>query len=152
MTHEQCAVCSGRGRECEHCDGHGETGHPRRFTRARLAELQAAKLPRLAWADLLKWSRDTPPPEKDAADLTEYFSQFVKSPGRCVCCEQPFTAGILDFRSDASRLEWGMTNGEAHCDFCRYPYRVLHRNAGPISLWAHGLPYHPEDLSFPEKK
>lgn len=152
-AHERCAPCGGSGRlnraECERCDGYGETGHPRKFTRTRLAEMQAEKLPRLVWSDMMSFrgGTDEPPPEADVAALRDYFAQFTPSTGRCPCCLQRYARGMLDF-FDVVRLEWGIAHGEAHCSGCRYPYRVLHRKVGPIASWQHGLAYHPDDLSF----
>lgn len=100
-------------------------------------------------------------PEMEAA-VDKYFAQFIQlefkedSERACPCCQSKFGAnGIVGFLMAGAEghatLEWGLGHGEATCSKCCYPYRVYHRDIGPIKFLNIGLPYHPDELTANEK-
>ena len=123
----------------------------------QLETMKAAQLPRLDWRTLVASGADELSAD-DTSALDDYFKQFIQlefkedSECKCPCCQSNFGKnGIVSFlMADAegyATLEWGIANGEAACSKCRYPYRVYHRDVGPIKFLNIGLPYHPDELS-----
>lgn len=122
-----------------------------------LQVMKAAHLPRMNWRTMVSAGADQLSAE-DAAALDSYFQQFIQldftenTERVCPCCQSKFGSnGIVSFLMAGAEghatLEWGIANGEATCSKCRYPYRVYHRDVGPIKFLNVGLPYHPDELS-----
>lgn len=133
------------------------------MTRERLAELQAAMLPRVHWGDVFAEGDARKLAVKEAIDLDDYFHAFTMMPvvdgeATCVCCSSKFLGGIKGFMlagaDGNATLEWGIAHGEAFCSVCDYPYRVLHYDIGGkgddaiIRKLTFSLPYHPDELHF----
>lgn len=121
-----------------------------------LATMQAANLPRLDWRTMLKGDLDKLSSE-DVAALDTYFQHFIQldftddPEHRCPCCQSSFGKdGLVGwFMAGAdghATLEWDIAHGEAFCSRCKYPFRVYHRDVGPIKFLNLGLPYHPDEL------
>lgn len=124
--------------------------------KTELASMKAASLPRLDWRTMVSSGADELSPE-DSVALDEYFKQFIQleikedAERKCPCCQSKFGKnGIVSFlmagADGYATLEWGIANGEAACSKCGYPFRVYHRNVGPIKFLSVGLPYHPDEL------
>ena len=123
----------------------------------QLTTMKAANLPRLDWRTMVSSGAGQLEAE-DVATLDKYFAQFIQlefeedSERMCPCCQSKFGAnGIISFLMAGAEghatLEWGLANGEATCSKCHYPYRVYHRDVGPIKFLNIGLPYHPDELT-----
>ena len=123
---------------------------------AELETMKAANLPRLDWRTMVSGGADQLS-EEDTAALDGYFQQFIQldfsghAERECPCCRAKFGKdGIVGFLMAGAEgyatLEWGIANGEASCSKCHYPFRVYHRDVGPIKFLNIGLPYHPEEL------
>lgn len=123
--------------------------------------MQAANLPRLEWRTLVASGADKLSDE-DVLALDDYFKGFIQldyqtEDRKCPCCESSFGKdGIVGFLMAGApghvTLEWGIANGEAFCSACKYPFRVYHRNVGPIKFLSLGLPYHPDDLEVTKRR
>ena len=122
----------------------------------QLSVMQKSALPHLDWRTLVSSGADQLSAE-DSAALDSYFRQFIQtdftedSERRCPCCQSSFGKnGLVGFLMAGAEghatLEWGMANGEAMCSRCRYPFRVYHRDVGPIKFLNCALPYHPDEL------
>ena len=104
-----------------------------------LAELQAMPIPRCAQDDVgglpeVYLARFVPPRLNRAEDgLT------------CVGCGEVLfrTPEVMSFLLGAT-FQWGLANGEGHCDHCGYPTRMYHRVDGKMSTFP--LQYHPDEL------
>jgi hypothetical protein len=120
-----------------------------------IRDMQAASLPRLDWRTMVSGEvekLDT----QDTDALDAYFREFIQlnfnaEEKRCPCCRSSFGKnGLIGFFMSEvdghATLEWGLTNGEAFCSRCRYPFRVYHRDVGPIKFLNVALPYHPDNL------
>lgn len=122
----------------------------------KLPEMKAANLPRLDWRTMVSGETDKLE-SADVAALDEYFAAFIQldfnaEERECPCCHSKFGKnGIMGFlmagADGHATLEWGIAHGEAACSKCRYPYRVYHRDVGPIKFLNVGLPYHPDELT-----
>jgi hypothetical protein len=113
-----------------------------------LNEMRLSDLPRLDWHTILCVEDLS---EADEIALNKYFSQFISvKDGECPCCKNKMGGGISGFllagAPGNATLSWGLVHGEAFCSQCRYPYRVYHRDVGPIKFLSSGLPYHPDVL------
>lgn len=122
--------------------------------RSRLKELHAENRPTMDWRKFITVKEGSPPLSGDTqATFNDYFGKFL-DPGPCPGCQREFGGGIVGALMGAemgfAQIEWGMANGEAYCVVCRYPYRVYHRNVGPIEFMEQALAYHPSGLSFDE--
>lgn len=118
----------------------------------KLPQMQSANLPRFDWRSIVESGADQLG-DDDTKALDEYFVQFTpKIDNKCPCCQSSFgDNGIASFLLAGAightTLEWGLANGEAFCVTCGWPYRVYHRNVGPIRQLNYALPYHPDELS-----
>lgn len=128
-----------------------------KLTRERLAEMKAAKMAACDWRrDLFTITEGGT--EADERKLSEYFSKFLPPGSRCPACLNEFAKGILGAFLGAAdgmtSLEWGLAHGECFCIKCRYPFRALHYDVGPMKSLNVALPYHPDGLFFddPETK
>jgi hypothetical protein len=121
----------------------------------RLPAMQAANLPHLDWRTMVSGEIDKLSAE-DLAALDGYFHGFIQldfnaEERKCPCCQSTFGKnGLVSFLMAGApghaTLEWGLVHGEAFCSRCKYPYRVYHRDIGPIQFLNVGLPYHPDEL------
>lgn len=117
----------------------------------RLRELKAQRLPRVDWHEV--FTIDKSFSAKHGEVLNAYFMRFVKYPGAGMVCpgcerqipESPVLRAIAE-SIGKTRLEWGLKNGEAFCVVCTYPFRVLHRDVGPVEFLQMPLAYHPDEL------
>ncbi len=123
------------------------------MNRERLAEMKAAQMPKCAWKDVFTITEGTID-EADERKLTEYFSKFLPPQDKCPGCQNEFAKGVLGaFLGGASGmtgLEWGLAHGECFCLKCRYPFRALHYDVGPLKSLRFSLPYHPDGLFYDE--
>lgn len=106
-----------------------------------LKELQEQKIPRLDYKKVLTIDPEDKSLFKEAdKKLTEYFSRFAdfENNSNCIGCKRKFQMFM--------GLKWGFVHGEAHCVWCKYPYRGIHRIEDVINVSNVFLPYHPEDL------
>lgn len=122
------------------------------FDREALAALQGRDIPRVRAAKYLSKAADAGAGADDElARWDAYFSQFAElTDARCLCC-----GGQLGCRIGMGvfgGFEWGLTHGEGHCTYCRYPMRGHHRVDGLGTIRNLFLPYHPSALSFPSKE
>jgi hypothetical protein len=120
--------------------------------------MQAADLPRLDWRTMVSVGAEQLSPD-DTAALDSYFRQFIQTDfgenaeRKCPCCDSSFgKGGLVGFLMAGApghaTLEWDIAHGEAFCSHCRYPFRVYHRDVGPIKFLNVGLAYHPNELSL----
>ena len=113
----------------------------------KLAQLQAAALPRLTWQEVFSLKEGATLTPEDDATLTAYFAHFTPSPGgNCICCETRIFGDEIEHALGIAHFEWGLMNGEGHCASCEYPARVYHRNIGPIRFLNRICQYHPAEL------
>jgi hypothetical protein len=124
--------------------------------KANLQAMQSANLPRLDWRTLITGDVDKLA-EDDVTALDFYFQQFIQtdftenSERKCPCCQSSFgkdglVGWLMAGAEGHATLEWGLVNGEAVCSRCNYPFRIYHRDVGPIQFLNIGLPYHPNEL------
>lgn len=127
------------------------------MSQQNLESMKTACLPRLDWRTMVSSGADQLSPE-DIAALDSYFNQFVQvdfaedAERRCPCCQSSFgknglVGWLMSGAPGHATLEWGLVNGEAFCSRCQYPFRVYHREVGPIKFLSVGLPYHPDELT-----
>lgn len=127
------------------------------FDRAALTALQARDIPRVRAADyFVKTAEAQTPKEKAEADeelgrWDAYLAGFAKLfDGKCLCCghllSSFFGTGLF------GGFEWGLTHGEGHCTYCRYPMRGHHQVKDLGTIHNLFLPYHPSTLTFSAKE
>lgn len=117
--------------------------------------MRTAKLPRLDWRTMVTGETDKLSSD-DVGAMDAYFREFIQvdftaEERRCPCCQSSFGKnGLVGFLMSGApnhaTLEWGLANGEAFCSHCQYPFRVYHRQVGPIKFLNVALPYHPDGL------
>lgn len=127
--------------------------------KTELPAMQAVNLPRLDWRTMVSGETDKLSAE-DVAALDDYFHGFIQldfnaKERECPCCHSKFgenglVGWLMAGAEGHATLEWGIANGEAFCSKCKYPYRVYHRDVGPIKFLNVGLPYHPDELRLNE--
>ena len=129
----------------------------------RIADLQAADLPRMRWNDIFSEGKDGLTTAQ-AITLDDYFFHFMVTPkdddGKevCPCCRERMQGGvegtILQMGGLGVSLEWGIVHGEAFCSGCGWPYRVYHHDIGGkgedalIKKLVASLPYHPSEMKL----
>lgn len=98
-------------------------------------------LPTLAELQTRTYEAPELPPNIDKETVGAYFEDFLRNDTECPRC------------AAATRWDWGVIHGEAHCISCGYPGRVWHTfvlSDGTQTSIAHFLFYHPKMLK--EKK
>jgi hypothetical protein len=120
-----------------------------------LAEMKVLDIPRLDWRTMVSGEIDKLSAD-DVAALDSYFREFIQvdfaaEERKCPCCQSSFgknglVGWLMAGAPGHATLEWGIANGEAFCSECRYPFRVYHRDVGPIEFLNVALPYHPDEL------
>jgi len=92
------------------------------------------------WDDVLDKGGE-PPTEAQKVALDAYLKIFTLAPRRDDGTE------LCPHCYNHASITWGLTNGEANCINCGWPYRVYHRNVGEETdgtrFFSCGLPYHP---------
>lgn len=115
-----------------------------------LEELQAKKLPRATWSDLIRITSGEGFSDKEGEELNQYFNHFAKPSSNefghssCLMCSHSLT-GLL------GTFTWGIRNGEGNCSHCGWPARAFHRDLGPIEFLCIILQYHPEEVAKKEE-
>lgn len=112
----------------------------------RLADLQAANLPRLTTDDLFHISGEEDKISCFTSNVDEYLADFVKTDnGRCICCGASI-GGVF------GSFTYGYAHGEGFCSKCSYPCRANHYikddNGKEILKFEAILQYHPSGLSI----
>lgn len=115
----------------------------------RVVELKTQDIKPLKWRDLFSCNESELKGDQDK-EMDEYFSIFIEPKGKCPGCQENHESGVLATMGIGAGLEWGIKNGEAFCNKCSYPYRVIHRNVGPLESVTVPLPYHPNQINFKE--
>lgn len=122
-----------------------------------LTEIQAKRLPRMKWSDVLTGELA----DDEQIALNAYFSAFVvpqkNAAGTAICvgCGRVMRGGIEGFllggAPDSCTMEWGIAHGECFCSNCHWPGRAYHfdipKDAPIIKRLSVVLQYHPDELS-----